>query len=147
MENYLKDLNKQQLEAVLYNEGPLLILAGAGSGKTKVLTCKYAYLIKNLNTSPENILAVTFTNKAANEMKERIHKITNISSNFSWISTFHSFGVKILRHFISRIGYKENFTIYDDKDSENFLKKIIKDDLNLNEKIYHPKKIKYFIDK
>ena len=146
MEYYLNNLNKQQLEAVLYNKGPLLILAGAGSGKTRVLTTKYAYLIKKEGFSPENILAVTFTNKAADEMKQRILEMTGVSSKTNWISTFHSFGVKVLRRFIARLGYKENFVIYDDKDQQNFLKRIVKDELNLDEKIYHPIKLQYFIN-
>jgi len=146
MENFLKELNPQQLEAVLYNEGPLLVLAGAGSGKTKVLTYKYAYLIKELKVFPENILAVTFTNKAANEMKERIISLTGIHPFFTWISTFHSFGVKVLRTWIDKIGYSKNFVIYDDQDQVNFLKKILKDDLNLDEKIYHPVKVQNFIN-
>ncbi len=146
MESYLKELNPQQLEAVLYNDGPLLILAGAGSGKTKVLTTKYAYLIKEISIPSHNILAVTFTNKAANEMKQRISYITGINPQNNWISTFHSFGVKVLRRFITKLGYKENFVIYDDQDQLSFLKKLIKDDLNLDEKIYHPKKIQYFIN-
>ncbi len=146
MESYLKELNPQQLEAVLYNDGTLLVLAGAGSGKTKVLTYKYAYLIKNLKLEPNNILAVTFTNKAANEMKERIVKLTNINFNSNWISTFHSFGVKVLRRFITRLGYKENFVIYDDTDQQNFLKRLLKQELNLDEKIYHPKKVQAFIN-
>ncbi len=146
METYLKKLNKEQLEAVIYINGPLLVLAGAGSGKTRVLTYKYAYLVDNLGISPENILAVTFTNKAANEMKERISELIKIKNNFTWISTFHSFGVKFLRRFISRIGYNENFVIYDDNDQLSFIKKIIKEELNLDDKKFSPKQIQYFIN-
>ena len=93
----IENLNKEQKEAVLYNDGPLLVLAGAGSGKTKVLTTKIAYLIEKLNVSPTNILAITFTNKAAKEMRDRVDGLIGSVSKFIQISTFHSFGLKILR--------------------------------------------------
>ncbi len=146
MERILNKLNPRQKEAVLNNETPLLVLAGAGSGKTTLLTAKFAYLLKAKYINPSNILAVTFTNKAANEMKERISKLTNISGNIPWICTFHSFGAKVLRKFITRLGYQSDFIIYDDKDQKNFIKKIIKNDLNLDEKVFTPNKVSYFIN-
>ena len=121
----LEGLNEKQLEAVKYKDGPLLILAGAGSGKTKALTTRIAYLIKEYNVDPSNILAITFTNKAAREMKERIEKLigkTNLQA-----STFHSFGVKILRENYEKLGYKNNFVIMDSDDSLTLVKKILKD--------------------
>ena len=121
----LENLNELQKKAVTHKDGPLLILAGAGSGKTKVLTTRIAYLIKEEGVNPENILAITFTNKAAGEMKERIEKLigkTNLQA-----STFHSFGVKILRENYDKLGYKNNFVIMDSDDSLTLVKKIIKD--------------------
>ena len=121
----LENLNEMQKKAVTHKDGPLLILAGAGSGKTKVLTTRIAYLIKEEGVNPENILAITFTNKAAGEMKERIEKLigkTNLQA-----STFHSFGVKILRENYDKLGYKNNFVIMDSDDSLTLVKKIIKD--------------------
>ena len=121
----LEGLNEKQLEAVKYKDGPLLILAGAGSGKTKALTTRIAYLIKEYNVDPSNILAITFTNKAAREMKERIEKLigkTNLQA-----STFHSFGVKILRENYEKLGYKNNFVLMDSDDSLTLVKKILKD--------------------
>ncbi len=142
----LEKLNPQQVEAVMDNKNPLLVLAGAGSGKTTLLTVKYAYLVKECGLSPYNIFAVTFTNKAAKEMKERISRLTGVKYNIPWISTFHSFGVKVLRKFIERLDYKSDFTIYDDNDQKNFLKKLIKNDLNLDDKIFPAKKVAYFIN-
>lgn len=121
----LENLNEMQKKAVTHKDGPLLILAGAGSGKTKVLTTRIAYLIKEEGVNPKNILAITFTNKAAGEMKERIEKLigkTNLQA-----STFHSFGVKILRENYDKLGYKNNFVIMDSDDSLTLVKKIIKD--------------------
>ena len=137
----LDSLNKQQLEAVLYNEGPLLVLAGAGSGKTRVLTTKIAYLINELNVDPYNILAITFTNKAANEMKERVKKLLGIDTYNMQISTFHSFGVSILRKHYDKIGFERNFTILDSDDSLTVIKKILKEQ-NLDPKVYNPKAIR-----
>lgn len=131
----LKNLNNMQKEAVVTTDGPVLILAGAGSGKTKVLTTRIAYLINECNINPRNILAITFTNKAANEMKERIEKMvgkTNIQA-----STFHSFGVKLLRENYDRLGYEKNFNIMDSEDSLTLVKKILKD-LNIDPKTFSP---------
>ena len=137
----LENLNKEQKEAVLYNEGPLLILAGAGSGKTKVLTTKIAYLIKELNISPWEILAITFTNKAALEMRERVDKMIGSIAKDIQISTFHSFGLKILRENYERLDYSKNFVIMDSDDSLTIVKKILKS-LNYDPKIYNPKAIR-----
>ena len=110
----IEKLNKEQKEAVLYNDGPLLVLAGAGSGKTKVLTTKIAYLIEKLNVSPTNILAITFTNKAAKEMRDRVDSLIGSVSKFIQISTFHSFGLKILRENYKYLGYLSKIIITDD---------------------------------
>ena len=120
----LKNLNEMQLKAVKHKDGPLLILAGAGSGKTRVLTTRIAYLIEQ-GVSSSNILAITFTNKAAKEMKERIEKLVGKTS--IWTSTFHSFGVRILRENYEKLGYKNNFVIMDSDDSLTLVKKILKD--------------------
>ncbi len=119
-------LNKEQQEAVLHVDGPLLILAGAGSGKTRVLTNRIARLISECNVSPWNILAITFTNKAADEMRERIDELVGFGSESIWVATFHSTCVRILRRFIDRIGYDVNFSIYDADDQKNVMKEIIK---------------------
>ena len=110
-------LNEQQREAVYQTEGPVLILAGAGSGKTRVLTHRTAYLIEEKGVNPYHIMAITFTNKAAGEMRERIDKIVGFGSESIWVSTFHSSCVRILRRHIDRIGFDTNFTIYDADDS------------------------------
>jgi DNA helicase-2/ATP-dependent DNA helicase PcrA len=131
--NYLEKLNKEQREAVLHTEGPLLILAGAGSGKTRVLTYRIAYLIEEKSVYPSNILAITFTNKAAKEMKERVQGLIGGTDNM-WISTFHSTCVRILRKNVESLrDYKKNFIIYDSKDQESLIKECLKE-LNLNEK-------------
>lgn len=131
----LENLNEMQKKAVTHKDGPLLILAGAGSGKTKVLTTRIAYLIKEEGVNPENILAITFTNKAAGEMKERIEKL--IGKTILQASTFHSFGVKILRENYDKLGYKNNFVIMDSDDSLTLVKKIIKD-LGYDPKRFNP---------
>jgi len=128
-----KLLNKEQYEAATTVEGPLLILAGAGSGKTRVLTYRIAHLVKNLEIYPSQILAITFTNKAANEMKERVKNIIGAEAGSIWISTFHSSCVKILRREIEKLGYNKNFAIYDSYDQKTLMKECIKE-LNLNEK-------------
>ncbi len=137
----IDNLNDRQREAVLYNNGPLLILAGAGSGKTKVLTTKIGYLIENMGISPYNILAITFTNKAAKEMKDRINLlIGDISKNLQ-VSTFHSFGLKLLRENCSVLGYDSNFVIMDSDDSLTVVKKILKE-LDYDPKVYNPRGIR-----
>jgi DNA helicase II / ATP-dependent DNA helicase PcrA len=131
--NYLENLNPEQKEAVLQTEGPVLILAGAGSGKTRVLTYRIAYMIEEKNINPWNILAITFTNKAAKEMKERVGNLIG-STQDMWISTFHAACARILRKDIERLGgYKKNFVIFDTKDQESVVKDCLKE-LNLNEK-------------
>ncbi|MGI6095328.1 MAG: DNA helicase PcrA [Lachnospiraceae bacterium] len=119
-------LNDKQREAVLQTEGPVLILAGAGSGKTRVLTHRIAYLIEEKGVNPWNIMAITFTNKAAGEMRERVDKLVGFGSESIWVSTFHSSCVRILRRFIDRLGYDHNFTIYDTDDQKTVMKDICK---------------------
>ena len=135
MEEYLNKLNESQREAVEYNEGPSLVIAGAGSGKTRVLTYKIAYLV-HLGLAPQSILALTFTNKAAREMKERIAAITgDQTARRLWMGTFHSIFSRILRYEAEHIGYPSNFTIYDTTDSKSLLKAIIKE-MQLDDKVY-----------
>ena len=117
-------LNTEQREAVYHTEGPLLILAGAGSGKTRVLTHRIAYLIEEKGVNPWNILAITFTNKAAGEMRERVDSLVGFGSESIWVSTFHSTCVRILRRFIDRLGYDNNFTIYDADDQKTVMKDV-----------------------
>ncbi len=119
-------LNTQQKKAVLQTDGPVLILAGAGSGKTRVLTHRVAYLIDECNVNPWNIMAITFTNKAAGEMRERVDKIVGFGSESIWVSTFHSSCVRILRRYADKLGYGNNFTIYDTDDSKTLMKDICK---------------------
>ena len=119
-------LNAQQKKAVLQTDGPVLILAGAGSGKTRVLTHRIAYLIDECNVNPWNIMAITFTNKAAGEMRERVDKIVGFGAESIWVSTFHSSCVRILRRYADRLGYSNNFTIYDTDDSKTVMKEICK---------------------
>ena len=133
--NSLEGLNPQQQEAVLCTEGPLLILAGAGSGKTRVLTHRIACLIEEKGVKPWNIMAITFTNKAAGEMKERVEKTVSFGADSIWVSTFHSSCVRILRRYIDRIGYGTNFTIYDTDDSKAVVKEVCKS-LNIDSKLY-----------
>ena len=135
MSNILDGLNDMQAEAVQYVNGPLLILAGAGSGKTRVLTHRIAYLISECGVNPYQILAVTFTNKAAGEMKERIGNIVGAGSENVWASTFHSTCVKILRRFIEKLGFDRDFIIYDRDDQKSLMKDIIKG-MNLDPKKY-----------
>lgn len=123
----LEGLNDKQAEAVLHTKGPLLVLAGAGSGKTRVLTTSIANLIDNEGIDPRNILAITFTNKAANEMKDRVSSLLNMDVSHLWIGTFHSICARILRMNIEKIGYSSNFTIYDTNDQRTLIKEIIKD--------------------
>ncbi|WP_434577653.1 DNA helicase PcrA [Thermoanaerobacterium thermosaccharolyticum] len=143
--NILDKLNDRQKEAVVTTEGPLLILAGAGSGKTRVLTHRIAYLIKEKRVSPANILAITFTNKAAQEMKDRVESLLGYVGDI-WVSTFHSACVRILRRDIEKIGYDKNFVIYDTQDQKSLVSDCIKE-LDLNEKQYTPKSMLSAISK
>ncbi len=133
----LSTLNKNQRKAVETVSGPLLVLAGAGSGKTRVLTHRVAYLLEEEDVFPSQILAITFTNKAANEMKERVNKLIGEKSSGIWIGTFHSICVRMLRTFSEEIGYSKNFTIYDTSDQKTLIKNIVKD-FDINEKMYTP---------
>ena len=137
----LDNLNDKQKEAVLYNDGPLLIIAGAGAGKTKTLTTKIAYFIEEGLATPYNILAITFTNKAAKEMRDRLYLLIGDEARKLQVSTFHSFGLKLLRENYELLGYDRNFVIMDSDDSLTVVKKIIKD-LNYDPKIYNPKAIR-----
>lgn len=137
MEEYLKQLNESQRAAVVYTDGPSLVVAGAGSGKTRVLTYKIAYLLRQ-GLPPQSILALTFTNKAAREMKERIASLTDErTARRLWMGTFHSIFSRILRSEAERIGYPSNFTIYDAADSKSLLRSIMKE-MQLDDKVYRP---------
>ena len=140
MQDILKELNDRQYEAVINTEGPVLVIAGAGSGKTKVLTEKIAYLIQEKNIKPWNILAITFTNKAANEMKERIANLVGDSAKDIWMGTFHSICVKILRRFIDRIGFDTSFIIFDTSDQKSLIKSCIKQ-IGLDDKMFSDKSV------
>ena len=131
----LELLNREQKEAVLYTEGPLLILAGAGSGKTRALTFRIAHLIDECGVNPWNILAITFTNKAAGEMRERVDRIAGYGSESVWVSTFHSACVRILRRYIDRLGYDTSFTIYDKEDQKTVMKDVCRR-LQIDPKMY-----------
>ena len=144
--NLLEELNDKQYEAVVNTEGPCLIIAGAGSGKTKVLTHKIAYLISEKNIKPWDILAITFTNKAANEMKSRVQNLIGDAVLDMWIGTFHSICVRILRKQIERIGFSKDFIIFDTSDQKTLIKNIIKN-ANLDDKIYSDKSVMYEISK
>ena len=133
--DYIKELNNFQREAVLNVEGPCLVIAGAGSGKTRVLTYRIAHLIKKHNKDPFSILALTFTNKASNEMKERIENVVGTDARNLWMGTFHSVFARILRSEGHRIGYPSNFTIYDTQDSKSLIKSIVKE-LGIDNKLY-----------
>ena len=133
MNNY-DTLNPMQREAVFTTEGPLLVLAGAGSGKTRALTHRVAYLIEEKGVKPWNILAITFTNKAAGEMRDRVNSLVEYGADSVWVSTFHSLCVRILRRFIENIGYTTDFSIYDSDDTKTLMKQIFKD-LEVNTKV------------
>lgn len=134
----LSGLNGPQAEAVLHDKGPLLILAGAGSGKTRVITHRIAYLIQERGVSPFSILAITFTNKAANEMKERVGRLLGTEGMNVWVSTFHSSCVRMLRKYAEHIGYESSFTIYDTDDVKSLMKQVLKD-LNIDSKRFKEK--------
>ena len=140
MEEILKGLNDKQYEAVVNTEGPCLVIAGAGSGKTKVLTHKIAYLIGEKKVLPWNILAITFTNKAANEMKERIEGLVGDATKDMWIGTFHSICVRILRRFIDRIGFESSFIIFDTSDQKTLIKQCMKE-LEIDDKLLNDRSI------
>lgn len=135
MQDIIKGLNDKQKEAVTYTEGPCLVIAGAGSGKTKVLTHKIAYLISEKGIKPWNILSITFTNKAANEMKERISNLVEDEAKDIWMGTFHSICVRILRRFIDRIGFDTSFIIFDTSDQRTLIKACLKD-LGIDDKLF-----------
>lgn len=139
-EKLLTGLNKEQQKAVKATDGPLLIMAGAGSGKTRVLTHRIAYLMVEKQVNPANILAITFTNKAAREMKERIGALMGGAAESVWISTFHSMCVRILRREIDRIGFNRNFSILDPTDQQSVIKGILKDE-NIDPKQFVPRAI------
>ena len=137
----LSTLNDKQKEAVEWPDGPILVLAGAGSGKTRVLTTKLAYLVNERGVNPYNILAITFTNKAAKEMKERAFKMLGSDAYQMQISTFHSLGLLLIRENYEKLGFEKNFTILDSDDSLTIIKKILKD-MNLDPKFYNPRAIR-----
>lgn len=139
-DNLTKGMNSQQKKAVLHTDGPMLVMAGAGSGKTRVLTHRIAYLIQEKEINPWNILAITFTNKAAREMKERVHQLLGEEGEGVWISTFHSMCVRILRRDIDLIGYNKNFTIIDTSEAQTLMKRILKE-LNVDDKKYTPRSV------
>lgn len=133
-------LNEQQRQGVLTTEGPVLLLAGAGSGKTRVLTHRVAYLIEEKNVNPYNILAITFTNKAAAEMRERVDRLVGIDANGAMIMTFHAACIRILRRYIERIGYMNGFTIYDTDDQKTIMRQVLKK-LDLDPKFYKDRSV------
>lgn len=144
MSNILGNLNEKQREAVLKTEGPVIAIAGAGSGKTSVLTKRIAYLIYEKGVNPNNILAITFTNKAASEMKERVRAELQINTYGMWISTFHSMCARILRDYIERLGYSRNFQIIDDDDTHQLVKNLMKKS-NIDTKIFIPKQVRNLV--
>src|SRR5512136_1993538 len=141
----LDDLNPVQQKAVLETEGPLLVFAGAGSGKTRVLTYRIAYLIQEKRVYPSHIFAVTFTNKAADEMRERVERLLGGSARGAWMSTFHSACVRILKQHVEPLGFQKNFVIYDQDDQDRHLRTVMKE-LDLDFKIFPPNKIRSGID-
>ena len=141
VENLLAGLNPAQAEAVEHGEGPLLVLAGAGSGKTRVLTHRIAYLLATGMARPGEILAITFTNKAAGEMKERVATLVGAASRVMWVMTFHSACARILRQHADRLAYKRGFTIYDEADSRRMVKRCM-DELDIDPKRFPPRSIK-----
>ena len=140
----LEGLNDKQYEAVKNTDGPVLVIAGAGSGKTKVLTHKIAYLMEEKNIAPWNILAITFTNKAANEMKQRVENLVGEVAKDMWIGTFHSICVKILRRYIDRIGYETSFVIFDTSDQKSMVKECLKN-LQIDDKMFTDRSVMYEI--
>src|SRR5829696_5346917 len=143
-EELLEGLNGPQQEAVKHAGPPLLVVAGAGSGKTRVLTRRIAWLISQRKAHPGSILAITFTNKAAGEMKERVEELVGKRARIMWVSTFHSACVRILRKEIDRIGFKSSFSIYDAADSKRLMTLVLKD-LDLDPKRYQPGAVLHWV--
>ena len=140
----LEGLNPQQSEAVTHAGGPLLVVAGAGSGKTRVLTRRIAYLMSRRNVAPYQILAITFTNKAAGEMKERVADLVGPIAKSMWVSTFHSSCVRMLRQEVERLGYSSTFSIYDSADSQKLISRVM-ETLNLDSKRYPARQFQHLI--
>ena len=146
IDNLIENLNKEQKEAVLSTEGPNLIVAGAGSGKTRVLTTRLIHIINQKKAWPNQILCVTFTNKAAKEMQNRVMRYVKGKSNaVPWLGTFHSISVKFLRRHAEALGYKSNFTILDTDDQKKLIRNIVKGE-DLDAKKFSPQLIMYHID-
>ncbi|GAF36455.1 ATP-dependent DNA helicase UvrD/PcrA [Lentilactobacillus farraginis DSM 18382 = JCM 14108] len=139
-DSLLKGLNKDQKDAVIHTEGPVLIMAGAGSGKTRVLTHRIAYIIEHNHVMPWHILAITFTNKAAREMRERVSKLLDESGDDVWVSTFHALCVRILRRNIDQLGFNRAFTIADTSEQRTLVKRVLRD-LNIDPKKFDPRAI------
>ncbi|HEU0013653.1 MAG TPA: UvrD-helicase domain-containing protein, partial [Longimicrobium sp.] len=137
----LSHLNPEQREAASHFEGPLLVLAGAGSGKTRVLTTRIAWLVDEMGVDPSQVLALTFTNKAAGEMRERVRRALDRDPAGMWIGTFHSVGVRILRRDAPRLGWSPAFTVYDAEDADGLVKRIIRDTLRLDPKKWSPRAV------
>ena len=146
MDDLLEKLNDEQREAVLHDEGPLLILAGAGSGKTRVITYRIAYLIRVRGIWPSNILAITFTNKAANEMRERINTLIGDTSRNMWVGTFHSMFARILRRHAELLDYTPTYSILDSDDQLKVIKECVKE-MELNDKLFAPRLVQTIISK
>ncbi|MBR5057609.1 MAG: UvrD-helicase domain-containing protein, partial [Clostridiales bacterium] len=146
MDDLLEKLNDEQREAVLHDEGPLLILAGAGSGKTRVITYRIAYLIRVRGIWPSNILAITFTNKAANEMRERINTLIGDTSRNMWVGTFHSMFARILRRHAELLDYTPTYSILDSDDQGKVIKEVVKE-MELNDKLFAPRLVQTIISK
>src|SRR5699024_9619314 len=138
MGDLLQGLNKEQKQAVKHTDGPLLIMAGAGSGKTRVLTHRIAYLLREKDIAPRNNLTIKITNKAAGEMKDRVYRLDGTNSDQMWVSTFRSLCVRILRRDIDRIGYNRSFTILDSSDQLYVVKQVLKS-LNIDPKKFDPR--------
>ncbi|HEU4557500.1 MAG TPA: UvrD-helicase domain-containing protein, partial [Longimicrobium sp.] len=141
----LSHLNPEQREAASHFEGPLLVLAGAGSGKTRVLTTRIAWMVDEMGVDPGSILALTFTNKAAGEMRERVRRALGREPAGMWIGTFHSVGVRILRRDATRLGWTPGFSVYDAEDADGLTKRIIRDTLKLDPKKFSPRAVHHAI--
>jgi len=146
MNNLKKGLNKEQLEAVTETEGFVRVIAGAGSGKTKALTSRYAYIVEELGINSSNILCVTFTNKAAQEMRKRVKRLVGENSDLSYITTYHGFCVRVLREDINKIKYPKNFIIMDIEDQKTVLRQVF-NELGLTSKVFTFKQVLRYISK